>query len=246
MFRQLSALTVLLTLTALPGAVFAETTPATSNSSLIAELTQLVQVLEQELQQLLTQGKPASAQKEPASVPSNPSFTASPISGAAPLYVSFFVNAHQVSDEVDFGDNSSPEPFDEGCSSPSNICDVSHTYTLPSVYIATLKDSSGNVLASQTITVITGTSTPSATIDQSSLTTPFSYPTITGTAVNIPELEIDLKGFPSQGVAVIRGTWSATLPIPGSGSYPIQLVNPATGVVLTTATLTITPRIMLP
>jgi IPT/TIG domain len=117
-----------------------------SDAQLIAELTQLVQLLEQELQQLII-----------AHGGSSVSFTASPTSGSAPLSVSFSASGGQnlPGDTVNFGDGTSgtltanPVPeyacpqligtgINSNCQNPVPTYSVAHTYQSAGTYTATL------------------------------------------------------------------------------------------------------------
>ncbi|HUO56349.1 MAG TPA: hypothetical protein VMU27_02870 [Candidatus Paceibacterota bacterium] len=180
-----------------PLLVSAQTTTASENP-LIAVLTQLVQLLEQELQQLLalhsstsvtaqpttntptqttqsTVVAPSTSSNSASQTSSNGGFSVSPLSGAAPLTVGFSEDKETgLGNEVDFGDGSVGE-----LQCGLGLCSVSHTYTIAGTYTAKLGQggckvddtcSINSVVTSKTITV-TGTSiaSPSATIDPYSL-----------------------------------------------------------------------------
>ncbi len=248
--KKLISFGVGIALLASPLIVAAQTVSTSSNTSLIAVLTQLVQVLEQELQQLVAAQANTTNDSSTVDKTAQPNtrqygvveFTTNQTSGAAPLQVQFTINNwDDVSNPiVDFGDGTSGPPLNFAIAASQDEDTLAHTYTAPGTYTAKFEDASGNVLSIATITVTGGNSTqPSATIDQSSLTTGFSTPTITGTATGISQVEIDLKGYSSIIAAVSNGTWSAQLPIYSAGSYAIQVSNPNTGTVLTTGTLVI-------
>lgn len=129
-------------------------------------------------------------------------FTAMPTTGPAPLLVTF-MEAYPASQmgSIDFGDGSVSDSSTWqshasdriGCASDV-YCSTVHTYTNAGTYHAVLKDSSGKVLASQTITV-TGSSTsgtPSATIDQSSLSVANGTPTLTGTISGTSQISVSI------------------------------------------------------
>jgi PKD repeat protein len=129
-----------------------------SNASLIAALTALVQILEQELQQLiaLQQGSP---QNGPALL------TATPINGAAPLTVEFHINPSAASaNQITFGDDkTNVETLGNG---PGNSCgdpnesECAHTYTTAGTYTAQIYDVKSEVLGTATITVTEGSQYP--------------------------------------------------------------------------------------
>ncbi len=204
------------------------------------------------------------------------------MSGAAALPVtftySFDINAQGAAGNqfiVDFGDGT------HGFMNVVNVAQVSHTYTTPGTYTATisyesgvdanglrntsgfvpLTDSSGNHLA-QTITVTGSTSgTPTASIDQSSLTTSSANPTITGAASGVTSIGVSIDqsfysptspspSLQATDVPVINGRWSATVQnnpvalqlIPGQTYVVTVFYNvPDKGQsVLATGTLTVT------
>jgi PKD repeat protein len=344
MNKQLVTAIVASLLVLSPALVSAQTTGVSSNASLIAVLTQLVQLLEQELQQLIA-AQQGSTQNGPALL------TATPINGAAPLTVEFHINPSEASaDQITFGDdktnvetlgdgpgNSCGDPNDSECahtytmpgtytaqiydvksevlgtatitvtgasqysltaaptsgqapltvqftaSIPDNrvyefnygdgnyddiggitsncvapgpctvilpeVYNKSHTYKSSGTYTATLKDFSGNLIATQTITVASGTNQPSATIDQNSLLASTggknaALVTITGEASNVSEVMVALKGSNSSNAIVSGGNWSATIPSVFPGAYAVEVIdNDANsaddGIVLATGTLTV-------
>jgi len=158
-------------------------------------------------------------------------FTATPISGSASLAVTFTLPSTSNGVAfIDFGDGKNACGYVNsmvgGIAAQSN-CNVAayqqvpHTYTSPGTYIATLKDSSGNSLGTATITITGNNSTqPSATIDQSSLTTNSQSPTITGTGQGTGAVEVEVSEIPvnpdnsgpdwSGKVSVQNGVWSFT------------------------------------
>lgn len=91
--------------------------------------------------------------------------------------------------------------------------------SVPAVSETTQLPSQNNQTGAQP-PVSTRSSDPSATIDQNSLATTSSFPTITGTATNASTLSIDIDGyFPAKGntvalyngtVSVVNGHWSFT------------------------------------
>lgn len=178
--------------------------------------------------------------------PTNSGFSVSPTSGASPLAVTFS-STHVTSGvggggyEIDFGDGSSAEPLlmcgPDGSGMPTCGASITiqHTYASAGSYTTALRtfppsttltyNSPHTVIATQTITV-TGSSiagTPSATIDQSSLSSSSILPTLSGTAVNTNAVAVVLSNGPvtantasnflasSKSIPVINGHWSVTL-----------------------------------
>lgn len=85
---------------------------------------------------------------------SGPIFTATPTSGYVPLSVKFTSNR---TGTIYFGDGASHSVVPVGlCNGPCTVRPgtVSHTYTYPGIYTATLKDPSDNALSTATITVM--------------------------------------------------------------------------------------------
>jgi PKD domain len=142
-----------------PLSASAQTAAPPSDAALVAALTQLVQLLEQELQQLIAQhaaqGAPSTSTSVPLTVTETPgalsvapttavpptpptnssgSLTASPTSGPAPLTVSFSWNAAAVgaNGSIDFGDGQHGNWLD-GIPSGMN-----HTYASAGTYTASL------------------------------------------------------------------------------------------------------------
>ncbi len=122
-----------------------------------------------------------------------------PTTGMAPLQITAAYPANSVSNNIaiDFGDgtplikayNNVNSEADGGaiCGQGSGaVCSIGHTFKQAGTYTVKFEDSNGTVVSSQTITVTGGqtSSTPTATIDQSSLTTTSLTPTITGTVTN--------------------------------------------------------------
>lgn len=183
-----------------------------------------------------------SAQPQPQP---NASFTATSTSGAAPLTVSFGTSgARAENGSIDFGDGSSLRLLTLFGNGPSNsagfcgampdfFCSVPHTYAQAGTYTASLKDSSGNVFGTKTITV-TGSqaSQPTAAIDQSSLTTSSLTPTISGTSnassvrlvITNPNSPTAADLYESNFVSVENGRWSITVSPPSAQSYYEQLI----------------------
>jgi len=126
----------------LPAAAFADTTP---NSQLIQLYTQLVALLQQELQ-LLQQGSAQATTLAPTS-----------LTGAAPFTVLFTVTGLTGQEAIDFGDGAFTGST--GCTRvASGNCDLSkgavHTYAFPGTYYARLERGKGpTFLATSTITV---------------------------------------------------------------------------------------------
>ena len=150
MLNKFVAPMVGLVILVLPLAVSAQTVIASSstsaNSSLIALLTQLVEVLEQELQLLLVQhGTPTTV---PAPQPSV-HLSATPSSGPAPLAVSLVGTGATGGQQyiIDYGDggNSGPLAAIDVCmhlSDGSGGCpkvQASHTYTYRGTFTAMLE-----------------------------------------------------------------------------------------------------------
>jgi PKD repeat protein len=180
MIKSIISAGVGLSMLATPLAASAQTS-ATSNSNLIAILTQLVQLLEQELQQLIAE-RQNTTPSQPTTPNTGGTFTASPTSGAAPLTVTFNMpaffeingNNNDAWTTLDNGDGEvsisgqpSTEVYDNiDCTAAAqdSVCQGSHTYTSPGTYTVALKDFSGNVLGTQTITVTASGSQPSAAI----------------------------------------------------------------------------------
>lgn len=125
-----------------PVAAFADTAP---NAQLLQLYTQLVALLQQELQ-LLQQGSTQAATLAPAS-----------LSGAAPFTALFTVTGLTGQEAIDFGDGAFTGST--GCTRlPSGNCDLSkgavHTYLFPGTYYARLERGKGpTFLATSTITV---------------------------------------------------------------------------------------------
>jgi PKD repeat protein len=154
MIKKIAFAGVGLAMLASPLLVSAQTVDGSSNASLMAVLTQLIQILEQELQQLISaQGSSPSTQPQPVPQPTtvpqpqpvpqpttNSSFSASPTSGTAPLSLAFRIQ--NVPDlvtqySINFGDGSS-------CTGGSASCDgVTHTYAAAGTYTATLSRNFG-------------------------------------------------------------------------------------------------------
>ena len=133
-------------------------------------------------------------------------FSANQTSGTAPLAVSFSYSNLDQKDtyKIDFGDTSALITMHCRTSSACDPGSISHTYTLPGVYVATLNkqnedfscaadvscDPPGPTTIPLKITV-GGVSSMSAIIDQSSLI-PTSYGVyLTGTASNTTSLWVD-------------------------------------------------------
>jgi hypothetical protein len=124
--------------------VFASAAVATGNTDrLVALYTQLVQLLQQELSFL---------QSAP-----HPSVSVMPLSGPAPLVVTFVVGNRSGTEALDFGDGHSSGS--SGCSkNAGGYCDLSqpivHTYQLPGTYMVSLYDAvSGTSKIVSTMTV---------------------------------------------------------------------------------------------
>ena len=121
---------------AVPVAAFAD------NGQLIALYQQLIALLQQELH-LIQEN----------------SLSVSPMSGSAPLAVSFTINKVQGNEALDFGDGHSTGS--DGCkTNTAGFCDltgpVMHTYNLPGTYKVTLyRTVNGNaaIVTTNTVTV---------------------------------------------------------------------------------------------
>lgn len=160
------------------------TTATRSNASLIALLTQLVQVLEQELQNLVAQRAGGGIGSKPVIPPVqiSPNFSASPTSGQAPLSVSFWASGLTAVGgySVAFGDDAIGQIIMDDNSSCyyGATCSLngyaSHTYQSAGTYTATLINNL--VQQSATPPVLDG-----ITIDVSA-TTSIAAKSLTGTA----------------------------------------------------------------
>ena len=219
-------------LLASPLIVSAQAVNASSNTALIAALTQLVQTLEQELQQLLAaQGRSSNTSPGQTTMPVNLTFTATPISGPVPLTVTFSmpvswatlggvsITSPSTDANLDTGDGTVYSILDTSyincvAAGQKSVCKGNHTYTSPGIYTATLRFESGYTLSTQTITVI-NSGQPSATIDQSSLSQEVvqgGSPTLAGAASNTSAVDIYLNGEDTIYASVTNGRWSTPLP----------------------------------
>jgi Putative peptidoglycan binding domain len=175
----------------------------------------------------------------------NGGFSVSPLSGAAPLTVSFSEDKETgLGNVVDFGDGSVGE-----LQCGLGLCSVGHTYTIAGTYTAKLGQggckvddtcSINSVVTSQTITV-TGASvaSPSATIDPYSLNVngPLSlgYPVIaiTGSALNTSNVYVVLLASSYTGATdwnsvIANNNYLASdhTAVPYTQSYTATFVNP--------------------
>ncbi len=185
-----------------------------------------------------------------------------PVTGVAPLSVFFSEPGQYAQDRIDFGDGTALEMLSQDCAMPSNVCTGSHTYTSAGTYAAKLKDASGMILGTTIITVTNGATaaTPSATIDQSSLTTSSSGPTITGSASGVSSVYVAVTAGANQAgtanqsgsgqVPVVNGRWSVTVypkaDIFTAGVYTVSVYTAVGGTLLTTGTLSILGNALQP
>jgi hypothetical protein len=236
-----------------PLAVSAQTTDA-SNAGLIAILTQLIGVLEQELQQLIAQHQ--SAPTQPTTTGSGLAVT--PTSGAAPLSVFFSEPAQAAQDRIDFGDGPPLEILGHDCASPGNLCSGTHIYTSAGTYTAMLKDSSGNVLSTTMITVTAAASDSASTTTSGLAVTPTSGPaplTVTfsgggsggGNPNDGPFISFgDSSARVQMGCSAVASgggcafPYSITYTYTLTGAYRAQIYSEATGGVISSATVTVT------
>ncbi|HEV8666468.1 MAG TPA: hypothetical protein VN665_01290 [Candidatus Paceibacterota bacterium] len=99
----------------------------------------------------------------------------------------------------------------------------------------------GSVITTVTI-IVTGNAVaePSATIDQSSLTTTTSTATITGTAVSATSVRVALGPEAGIVVPVVNGRWTATFSGLSAGAgYSVTVMNSTGTRGLATGTLTV-------
>lgn len=105
------------------------------------------------------------------------------------------------------------------------------------------KDASGNTYPVSTqFTILSLTSgVPSATLDQNSLTSNSAHPTITGTASNVHEISVGIKGSIGGTAIVVNGRWAVTIQDTlSNGTYGLQIGDDDNNTVLTNGTLTVT------
>ncbi|MBI5457318.1 hypothetical protein HY971_01150 [Candidatus Kaiserbacteria bacterium] len=204
--------------------------PVVASADMVSDLQAQIQSILAKLQQLQTESV----------VTPSPTFTASPISGLAPLSVVFQQRTAALAGTfaVDFGDGTG---FGTMTCTPlagptDSLCRVTHAYTMPGVYSAQLiGKGAGNSSEWQgtgkwvTFTVYKPTAGSAfATIDQKSLTTNSANPTLSGTVQNA-DIEVRIKKgrvtVPSPidkasqdyvwrysgGFLVVGGRWSATV-----------------------------------
>ena len=134
-------------------------------------------------------------------------FAATPVTGTAPLLVTFT----GVGSSIAFGDGlAQTTSGDAGV-----IGTTTHTYTTAGTYTASIKGSSVVITVTAPHTN-TATTTPTATIDQNSLTSFPTNTTISGTASNVTQLTVSVS-IPqttggiycnAQNVPVVNGVWS--------------------------------------
>lgn len=229
MDRRLIAGALAALLLACPVLVSAQSASTATNVSysatiqqLIAVYTQLIRLLEQEIASLIAvQG----ASTAPAT-----NLDASPSSGTAPLTVNFWYSSAIPNDAIDFGDGSPLFSLNGYCSSAlmGNACGANHTYTSAGTYavrLVTVNCTEGGscgpartVISTATITVTGGGTTPSATIDQSLLTTMPGTPAITGKFSGSSPLNI--------AVYVVQGTQMLPAQYQGPGSINAIATGP--------------------
>jgi hypothetical protein len=115
------------------------------------------------------------------------SFTESPATGSAPLAVTFNANPVPSGSSINFGDGTIEQTnnlFGNGISNsagycgagPNFFCSVPHTYASAGTYAATLKNSSGVVIGTQTIIVTGSSATSQQTYTNSQYGFSFQYP----------------------------------------------------------------------
>jgi hypothetical protein len=250
MIKKIAFAGVGLAMLASPLFVSAQTVSA-NNASLIAALTALVQILEQEIQQLIA-AQQGTAQSSPVLL------TATPASGTAPLTVEFHINPSAASaNSIDFGDDKTN--VEALGNSPGNSCgdpntsECAHTYTTSGTYTAHVYDVKSEVLGTATITVTgSGITQPSASLDVGNMS--FSTggkdaaaPMITGGASNVSLLQVSLDG--ADGVpqvvttSVTNGRWQVTMPSVYPGTHSVTVIDADSGSsyahTLTTGTLTV-------
>lgn len=208
-------------------------------------------------------------------------FSANQTSGTAPLPVSFSYSNLDQNDtyKIDFGDMVG-DPIVMHCRTSSACApgSISHTYALPGVYVATLNkqnedfscaphvscDPPGPTTIPLKIT-ISGVSSMSATIDQSSLVPTAYGVNLTGTASNANSLWVDAidasytgptdyfsllnsdracgtGGFRNEcfSVSITNGRWSAQMKLGGgTGTHHVYVFDGgATHLLLTSGTFT--------
>jgi hypothetical protein len=185
--------------------------------------------------------------------------SAAPISGVAPLTVSFDTNAQGTGYAIDFGDGTGVGVGIGDCGvTRDQDCGESHTYTSPGTYTAKLVQgvpncdergygnactvpSSASALNTASITVTNGStsSVPTATINQSSLADTAGQITVSGTASGVAVIFQTPYGSTS-AIPVVNGHWSTSVAITSPGSYPVSVKDYVAGDVLASGTLVVT------
>lgn len=234
--------------------------PVVASATTVSDLQAQLQSLLFTLQQLQVASSATISQ----------TFTASPTSGTAPLSVAF--QEHTASGAgifaVDFGDGTGigTTICNPLAGSNDSVCSVTHAYTMPGVYYAELigkgagDGSQWQGTGKRAMFTVRNASKTgaSATIDQHSMISTSSNPTITGTVVNA-DIEIRIKSgrvtvpspvdtssqdyvwrnanlFPDVG-----GRWSAQVGGAGvtleNGYYTVVVSDRKTGNVLATGVL---------
>jgi hypothetical protein len=186
-----------------------------------------------------------------------PTFSASTVSGPAPLSVTFTTNVAGVSYYLDFGNGSTawigngPNAASAGSCIPSNTgaCTYSTTYTYPTTGIFTAKLMSGGYpLSAATITV--GASATTATIDQTSVSSSYNAFNLTGSATKSTSVFVVLVKSDYGGskdwstiytthayvahtggtiIPVNNGRWSAMFSGVSGGTYTALVFDNTTG-----------------
>jgi peptidoglycan hydrolase-like protein with peptidoglycan-binding domain len=163
-------------------------------------------------------------------------FSANPQTGIAPLTVQFTSTAPQGSDlgsVVSFGDGATGTlMFAPVCSSCNALAVVSHTYTAPGTYTATLVDSSGATLNSTTVLV---DSTQNATSAIQQLNVPGSVTLAPG---GIAEIRNESMYFTLQSISPS----SATIQISPVGCWNSFPSDPPRTVICMLAMVPIPPQ----
>lgn len=154
---------------------------------------------------------------QPTNTPHDADFSASPITGSAPLTTRFTLKGKAThfytfsfGDGTEFSVRASNDFDNVSCTAagPDSVCSGTHSYTTPGVYAAKITDSSNTVLGTATITVTAPATSVSATISPISNS---SAPTISGTLQN-------MNGKGDLSIVIVKN----------SQTLPAQTANPAT------------------